>query len=50
MKHQEQKKVFSRCYVSRISEEENAELYIRATHTRAQYLLDKSIDQFVQIN
>jgi len=35
---------------SRISEEDNAELYIRATHTRAQYLLDKSIDQFVQIN
>ena len=35
---------------SRIYEEENAELYIRATHSRAQFLLEKGLDQFVPIN
>jgi Domain of unknown function (DUF4288) len=35
---------------SRIYEEENAELYIRATHSRAKFLLEKGLDQFVPIN
>ncbi len=35
---------------SRICEQDNAELYIRATHTRARHLLEKGIDHFVQIN
>lgn len=33
---------------SRIYEEENAELYIRATRTRARTLLEKGLDHFLQ--
>ena len=35
---------------SGICEQDNAELYIRATQTRARHLLEKGIDHFVQLN
>lgn len=35
---------------SKICEEEDAAMYIRTTQTRAKYLLEKGINQFVQLN